>query len=427
MRPGPRIQAAIEVLEAIDAGGDAADRIIAAYFRRRRYAGSKDRAAVIELVYAVLRHHAWLDWRLANAGVGGSGARLKVIAQLVDGGVPDAEIAALFDGSDHAPTPLTLEESAVAQLLRQPPSGAPPPSVAGNYPGWLHDALESRFGPNLAAEMAALNQRAPLDIRVNTVKSAREAVLARLAADGFEARATPFSRVGIRLTGSRRLESHPLYQEGVIEIQDEGSQIVAALVGAEPNERVVDYCAGAGGKTLALSAMMGDRGEIIACDTGLARLRNLGPRLVRAGVNNVRVCSLAEEAIPPGEAARVLLDVPCSGTGAWRRRPEARWSLSQESLNEYNSLQDNLLVKCSALTAPGGVLVYATCSVLESEGAARIETFFQQTDGFELVDIDALWPTVLDGDRPDHGPFVNLSPASSATDGFFIAALRRAA
>jgi 16S rRNA (cytosine967-C5)-methyltransferase len=427
VRPGPRIQAAIEVLEAIDAGGDAADRIVAAYFRRRRYAGSKDRAAVIELVYTVLRHHAWLNWRLAHARAGLGDVRLMVIAQLVDGGVPDAEIAALFDGSDHAPEPLKLEESAVAQLLRQPPSGAPPPSVAGNYPGWLHGALERRFGPNLAAEMAALNRRAPLDVRVNSLKADRDTVLARLAADGFEAHATPFSRVGIRLTGLKRLESHPLYREGDIEIQDEGSQIVAALVGARPGERVVDYCAGAGGKTLALSAMMGDLGEIIACDTGPTRLRNLGPRLARAGVNNVRTCSLAEDEIPLGEAARVLLDVPCSGTGAWRRRPEARWRISQEKLHEYNKLQDDLLVKGSALTAPGGTLVYATCSVLQSEGADRVETFLRQTVGFELVDVDALWPSVLDGERPGQGPYVDLSPASTGTDGFFIAALRRSA
>jgi len=149
--------------------------------------------------------------------------------------------------------------------------------------------------------------------------------------------------------------------------------------------------------------------------------------LARAGVNNVRTCSLAEAEITLGEEDRVLLDVPCSGTGAWRRRPEARWRISQEKLHEYNKLQDDLLVKGSALTAPGGTLVYATCSVLQSEGADRVETFLRQTVGFELVDVDALWPSVLDGERPGQGPYVDLSPASTGTDGFFIAALRRSA
>ncbi len=426
MRPGPRIQASIDLLDAIYAGGDAADRLVAAYFRRRRYAGSKDRAAITELVYAVLRRRAWLEWRLANAGAGVQGARLTVIAQLADGGVGDAYIAALFDGSDHAPAPLALEESAIIQLLRQPPSGSPPPSVAGNYPGWLHHALESRFGNGLATEMAALNDRAPLDLRVNSLKSSRSAVLAQLIDEGFDAQPTPFAREGIRLVEARRIDVHPLYREGVIEIQDEGSQIVAALVDAEPGERVVDYCAGAGGKALALSAAMRGQGEIIACDTGAARLRNMGPRLARAGAENIRVWSL-EEGELQAMADRILLDVPCSGTGAWRRCPEARWCLSQEKFSNYSKLQDDLLVKGAAITAPNGVLVYATCSVLEVEGADRIDTFLDRTAGFELVDVDPLWPRVLDGERPDQGRFVNLSPASSNTDGFFIAILRRSA
>ena len=426
MRPGPRIQASIDLLDAIDAGGDAADRLVAAYFRRRRYAGSKDRAAITELVYAVLRRRAWLEWRLANAGAGVQGARLTVIAQLADGGVGDGDITALFDGSDHAPAPLTLEESAIVQLLRRPPSGSPPPSVAGNYPGWLHDALESRFGNGLATEMAALNDRAPLDLRVNSLKSSRSAVLAQLIDEGFDAQPTPFAREGIRLVGARRIDVHPLYREGVIEIQDEGSQIVAALVDAEPGERVVDYCAGAGGKALALSAAMRGQGEIIACDTGAARLRNMGPRLARAGAENIRVWSLEEGELEV-MADRVLLDVPCSGTGAWRRRPEARWHLSQEKFSNYSKLQDELLVKGATVTAPNGVLVYATCSVLEVEGADRIDTFLDRTAGFEVVDVDPLWPRVLDGERPDQGRFVNLSPASSNTDGFFIAILRRSA
>jgi 16S rRNA (cytosine967-C5)-methyltransferase len=426
MRPGPRVQASIDLLNLVVAGDDAADRIVAAYFRRRRYAGSKDRAAVTELVYSVLRRRAWLEWRLSNAGAGGQGARRMVIAQLVDGGVPENEIAALFDGSEHAPPPLSLEEAAIAQLLQRPPSGTPPPSVAGNYPGWLQGALEQRFGMNLAAEMAALNERAPLDIRVNTARIDRASVLSSLRENGFEAEPTPYARSGIRLAEGRRIDTNPLYREGLIEIQDEGSQIAVALIDAHSGERIIDYCAGAGGKALALAATMGDHGEIIACDRSSARLRNIAPRVARAGAKTIHPRSV-EEACAQGKADRVLLDVPCSGTGAWRRRPETRWLLSEDKLHEYNNLQDELLVEGSKLTSKNGTLIYTTCSVLESEGEDRIEAFLGRVPDFEVVDVDRLWPNVLDGERPDRGPFVNLSPATCGTDGFFVAVLRNTA
>jgi len=276
---------------------------------------------------------------------------------------------------------------------------------------------------DLAAEMAALNERAPLDLRVNMVRSNRESVLARLRADGFDAKPTPFARSGVRLVDARQIDAHPLYRDGLIEIQDEGSQIVAALVGAQAGERIIDYCAGAGGKALALAAVMGDHGEIIACDTSSARLRKMAPRLARAGVKIVHPRSM-EEAGVQGKFDRVLLDVPCSGIGAWRRRPEARWLLSEDKLIEYNDLQDDLLVKGAMITAKNGALVYATCSVLKSEGEDRIASFLERVPGFEVVDADQIWPKLLDGVRPDQGSFVNLSPATSGTDGFFVAVLR---
>ena len=225
------------------------------------------------------------------------------------------------------------------------------------------------------------------------------------------------------MVDARRIDAHPLYREGLIEIQDEGSQIVAALVGAQPGERIIDYCAGAGGKALALAATMGDHGEIIACDMSSARLRNIAPRVARAGAKIVKPRSV-EDAGASGKADRVLLDVPCSGTGAWRRRPEVRWLISEEKLQEYNELQDNILVKGAELTPKNGTLVYATCSVLRAEGEDRIASFLDRAPSFEVVDADKLWPKLLEGVRPDQGPFVNLSPATSGTDGFFVAVLR---
>ncbi|MDA0367920.1 MAG: RsmB/NOP family class I SAM-dependent RNA methyltransferase [Proteobacteria bacterium] len=428
MRPGPRIQATIDLLEAVETNDDAADRIVAAFFRRRRYAGAKDRAAITKLFYALMRRRAWLEWRLVNIAAGGyDGPRHIVLAQLADGGVPDEELTALFDGSDHAPAPLSLEELSLVQSLRRPPSGTPPPPVAGNYPSWLHGALERRFGADLSAEMAALNDRAPVDLRVNILRTDRTTLLERLRAEGFAAEPTPFSRWGIRLAESPRLDAHPLYREGLVEIQDEGSQIVAALVGARPGDRIVDYCAGAGGKSLALAAAMGNHGEVVACDVSSGRLRALDPRVHRAGADIVKGHVLSESGgdFDGAKFDRVLLDVPCSGSGAWRRQPSARWKLSRDKLNKFNELQSELLVKGSDIVAPGGTLIYATCSVLREEGEDRIAQFLAQSAGFTCLDINAVWSAVLDGEPPCAGPFLSLSPHACGTDGFFAAVMRR--
>jgi 16S rRNA (cytosine967-C5)-methyltransferase len=427
VRPGPRIQATIDLLEQVDASGDAADRVMAAFFRRRRYAGAKDRAAITALFYEIMRRRAWLEWRLANVGGGHADSRALVLTQLADAAVPDHEIAALFDGSDHAPPPLTLEEQALAQMLRRPPNGTPPPSVAGNYPGWLHPALERRFGSALASEMAALNERAPVDLRVNTTIADRSDVLERLTAEGIVAAPHRFSRIGIRLEGNPRLENDALYKEGAIEIQDEGSQIIAALLGAAPGDTIIDYCAGAGGKTLAIGAAMQDRGVLIASDVDLGRMRELAPRARRAGLTIVSCRPVSElGGSEPGPLAdRVLVDAPCSGTGTWRRHPVARWQMTQENLIKYMKLKDELLESGSRYVKPGGRLVFATCSVLREEGADRVEAFLARRSDFAPVGVSSLWRGSLDGDCPASGPFLDLSPASSGTDGFFVAVLER--
>ncbi len=410
-------------------GADSApgDRVVSAYFRQRRYAGAKDRNAVTETFYAVMRRRAWLEWRLANVGSAGlPDGRTLLIAQLADAGVGDDEVRALFDGSPHAPSPLTLEEQAVIQMLRRPPSGTPPPSVAGNYPGWIHDMLVRRFGSGLPGEMAALNERAPLDVRVNTLKADRNEVLDRLRSTGVDAAPTPYSPIGLRIQGNPRIEADPSFKEGFIEVQDEGSQIAAALVGARPGERVIDYCAGAGGKSLALAAVMANRGEVIACDTSPTRLRGLRPRAKRAGATSIETLVLSE-AEAPAPADRVLVDAPCSGTGTWRRQPAARWGLSQEIISYYSELQDTLLSKSSHLVRPGGSLVFVTCSILDEEGGDRIEAFLDSNRHFRSQDVAELWPRFLDGPPPAAGPFLKLSPSSTDTDGFFVAVLRHEA
>lgn len=430
MRPGPRIQATIDLIEAVADSLDVTDRTVAHFFRRRRYAGAKDRAAITALFYAIVRRRAWLEWRLINVAAGQfDGARPIVLAQLADGGIPDGELSALFDGTEHAPAALTLEELSLVQALRRPPSGTPPPPVAGNYPGWLHDSLDRRFGANLSAEMAALNGRAPLDLRVNVLRTDRQTVLAHLQGEGYDAELTKYSPWGIRLPDSPRLETHVLYGDGLIEIQDEGSQIVAALLGAQPGERVVDYCAGGGGKALALAVAMGNRGRVIACDIGPQRLGDLPARIARAGTDIVITHILGgarDHDLTARPVDRVLLDVPCSGTGTWRRQPNERWSLSREKINNYNKIQGDLLVKGSALVAPGGTLLYATCSVLVEEGEDRVASFLAASPGFETIDIATVWTACgLAGAPPCPGPFLKLTPHATQTDGFFAAVLRR--
>lgn len=390
MTPQARVQAAIEILDAVIAAarskGAPADRIISEWFRTRRYAGSKDRRAVRELVYAAIR-------RCGDIPVSGRSAMLRV----AEG---DPALAALFDGSRHGPASVAPGE---------------PVAGGGSAPEWLAEALAAS-GVD-AAGQAALLTRAPVDIRINPLKAAQ--------ADLPEPGEATIAAGARRYPPDTPVEQWPAYQAGAIEVQDAGSQLVCTALAARPGEAVVDLCAGAGGKTLALAGAMDDRGRLLACDADRARLARLAPRAERAGVTiaETRLLDAGRE----GEALRdwadaadgVLIDAPCSGTGTWRRNPESRWRLTPAEVARLAALQGRLLDLAATLVRPGGRMVYVVCSLLDAEGADRIAAFLAAHPGWRAV------PLAL-GAGQERGAGLRLTPQFDACDGFFVARLERA-
>jgi 16S rRNA (cytosine967-C5)-methyltransferase len=387
--PAARVQAAIELLDQIVAaaagGGAAADTIIAAYFKTRRYAGSKDRRAVRELVYRAIR-------RASELPASGRAAMLGLAQD-------DPEVLAQFgEGSIHAPAPIAEGEEA---------------APAGVAPAWL----QGKFDPLVCNdELPALLERAPLDLRVNRLRGGVAEARAALP----DAVPTPLSPIGLRLPEGAQVEQADAWRTGLVEVQDEGSQLLALACGAAPGMMAVDLCAGAGGKTLAVAAEMANEGRILACDTDRGRLSRMRPRLERAGVSNVETRLLDPnrelEALADGRAAAdvVLVDAPCSGTGTWRRNPETRWRLTPDRLSRLVKLQAHLLDVAAELVRPGGFLVYAVCSLLDEEGRAQAEAFGTRRSAFVSA------PFRIEIGRAA-GIGRLLTPAHDGTDGFFVA------
>ena len=386
MTPSARVQAAIElldlVIEAARTEGAAADSLISSYFRTRRYAGSGDRRAVRELVYRAIR----------RSGEPPASGRAAMLGLADD----DPALLPLFGGGPHAPAPAAPEEERATRSFA---------------PAWLAETIGH-------AELPALLERAPLDLRVNRLKGMREESLRLLP----EASPTPHSPLGLRLPDGFRVEDHEAWRSGLVEVQDEGSQLLALACGVGPGMVVVDLCAGAGGKTLALAAEMGDRGRILAADTDRGRLSRMRPRLERAGVSIVEPLLLdpgrEREALADlaGAADLVLVDAPCSGTGTWRRNPETRWRLTPERLERLIAVQARLLDIAATLVRPGGAMVYGVCSLLAEEGPGQAAAFSSRSSMVpETVPIEA-------GRAAGSGRIV--SPAHDGTDGFFVARWR---
>lgn len=420
MTPSARLQAAIDIAAQLQSTQQPADRLLKDWARANRFAGSKDRAAIAERIFTLLRHPQSFAWRM-----GGNTGRNLVIASLLAEGVSPAEIEALFDGTRYAPEALSEAEK---QHIASPPQSTVPSSVQGEYPAFLEADLTRAFGSNLLVEMQAFTTRAPVDLRVNTLKATRDEVLAQLLADEFEAAPTPFSPLGIRIPsglGLSALSRHPLFEDGAFEFQDEAAQIAALLARPRARERVLDLAAGAGGKSLAFAAEMDNQGDILACDIDGKRLFALEPRAKRAGASIIRSHVLRGE--PPDEQFDlVFVDAPCSGTGVWRRQPELRTRLTESRLAELASLQDRLLDQGAARLSPGGRLVYATCSILPRENEDRVAAFCARNPGFTVRKPAGPWAeispqTVLPG--PDD--FFRASPYVTGTDGFFAAILVR--
>ncbi len=382
MTPAARVEAAIvlldEVIDAAAGGGAAADTLIQRYFKTRRYAGSKDRRAVRDLVYRVIR-------ALGERPESGRAAMVGYAR------AEDPELLSHFGTDPHGP----------AALAQDDPTAAP-----GLAPEWLTAKFAAEYA-DAESLLAALAERAPLDLRVNRLKTTRDAVLPLIPG------AVPTTRAqdGLRLVDALNVEDLPAYNDGRVEVQDEGSQLIAAACRAQPGMTVVDLCAGAGGKTLALAADMENRGRLIACDTDRSRLSRLGPRAARAGAANIetRLLDPGREAETLGDllgaADVVLIDAPCSGTGTWRRNPEARWRLTPQRLARLTALQAHLADLGARLLKPGGRLVYAVCSLLPEEGRLQAEAL---STGHPDLALDVGGAQILRPDRDE-------------TDGFFIA------
>lgn len=433
MTPAARVQAGIALWQAVDAAPEApADAVANAWFRARRFIGAADRRAVSDRLWAMLRAAPRLAWHLERARAPVTPRTLMLVQLAVAEGMAADSVAGLFNAARHGPAPLAeAERRALAALagarLVDP---AMPEAVRLGVPDWLLPRLAARFGDHLAVEMGALDRPAPTDLRANLLKATREEARAALAAEGIATVPTPFSPWGLRAEGRPPVTAGAAFRAGLVEIQDEGSQLVAAMLDARPGMRVCDFCAGAAGKTLALAAAMANRGQIVAADVSAARLAAAARRLRRAGVSNVE-----RRLIEPGakwlkRAAgsfdRVLVDAPCTGTGTWRRRPDARLRLAEADLDDLVRKQSVILERAAGLVKPGGVLVYATCSVLAEENEAQVDGFLSRVAGFAVLPLEAVRARTRLA-LPGEGPYLSLTPARHGTDGFFAAALVREA
>ena len=382
MTPGARLQAAAEVLDRI-AAGTPAEQALLGWSRGARYAGSKDRAAVRDHVFDVLRR-----WRSTAAQGGGESGRARLIGLLRQQQVaPDS----LFTGEGHAPAALTAEEQAGGRL----PEGA----EARDLPDWIDTLLTDSLGEEAAAAAEALRERAPVFLRVNGLRGDLAAARGALAGEGIETRTHPLASGALEVTeGARRIAQSQAFAEGLVELQDVASQAVVEALPLAPGLRVLDYCAGGGGKALAMAARTG--GEVAAHDADPRRMSDLPARAKRAGARIQAITS------PKGPYDLVLCDVPCSGSGAWRRAPEGKWRLTPERLDELTKVQAGILDIAARLVTPGGLLAYATCSMLAVENAAQIEAFLARHPGWTLEQQRQFLP----GD---------------GGDGFFSAQLRR--
>jgi len=405
------------LLEEVLARSGAADRAVSAYFRAHRNLGPRERAFIAEAVYAALRRR-----RSLAAGAGSDSPRALVVAALVR--VLGYSSRALDDA-------LGDEDRAMLARLRASDAAAQPPAVQADLPDWVWDRLAARHGAGQAMRIArALLDAAPLDLRVNLARVTREEALAQFSVAGIEAAATPYSPAGIRVKGRPAINQLALFREGLVEVQDEGSQLLAYLLAPRRGEMVADFCAGAGGKTLALAMLMRSSGRLYAMDVSAKRLAALTPRLRRAAVSNVHPVALDSENDErvkrlSGKLDRVLVDAPCSGLGTLRRNPDLKWRQGPEAVAQLQEKQGRILASAARLVKPGGRLVYATCSLLEDENEAVADRFAAAHAAFRPLHCGEL----LAAQRIplESGERLQLWPHVHRTDGFFAAAFERVA
>jgi len=418
MKEAARLQSVLEILTLQSTEKKPLDQICHSYFKTRRYIGSKDRQAIASYVYGIMRHRASCDWLALERGCSpllaapSEAARIRLLAYLwIFEKVSRDQMGILFSGEKYAPLKISGREKDLFEKRSQ--QSPPPPWVEGEFSEWLFPFLKRRFGENLKEEVQAFLRQAPLDLRVNTLKVTREEVFESFKNTKLKVSLTPLSPWGLRCEERETLSQTNAFKEGLFEIQDEGSQLLVKMMEVKPGQTVLDLCAGAGGKTLALAALLQNKGRIVATDIASWRLKRTKTRLKRAGVCNVELREISgfQDKWLKRQTERfdwVLIDAPCSGTGTWRRNPDKKWTLTHQDIVELTALQKQLLEGAASLVKPGGFLVYATCSVLCEENEDIVKFFLKTHPVFSLV------PCGLEGQD-----FLSLSPLKNHTDGFF--------
>ena len=437
MTPSARIKAILDLFAIFEKSPVPMDVTIGDYMRGRRYIGSKDRRFIVEHVYGIVRAKARLDWWLQRVSFGDpDNHRHRLLTWLFLGRGHDLPyISSLFDDSRYGASALSGNEG---QLLEQLQAEAKdglmhdemPLAARVECPAEYEDRLKAVYGDDFEHELGAMIDGATLDMRVNLNGADKAQVIASLEKDGVQVEQTPYSPWGLRALDKAYLSKTKAFNKGHVAIQDEGSQMISAACGVKPGMQVLDYCAGGGGKTLALAACMKNKGRLVAMDVDERRLERAKPRFKKAHILDiVEVRPLSEErhrkwlCRQKGTFDIVLTDVPCSGSGTWRRNPDTKWINFGPELDALVQVQGEILDKVAKTVKPGGRLIYATCSLFREENEAQVEAFLERHDSFELVPFSAAWTY---GDVPDHGePYMRLSPYKHKTDGFFAAILQK--
>lgn len=431
MTPAARIKATLEIFERMENSKVPMDSSVGDYMRFRKYIGSKDRNAIVERAYAIIRHWARLNWHIEKAGLSSS-PRNVLIAYLAL--VEKYEKASsYFDGSKYGAEELSEAELKLFQDLLKTelePSDMPE-TVRIECPPQFEASLREYFGADFADELKAMIDGAPLDLRVNVTMASREKVKGKLADDKVETDALPYSPWGLRAREKVFISKTRAFVKGWIDIQDEGSQLIALACDAKPGMQVLDYCAGVGGKTLALANAMNIKGRVVAMDLEARRLEKARERFRRAHVTDIIEIRPLEDEKHRKWLKRqkesfdvVLTDVPCSGTGTWRRNPDMRWRMYGPTLEELIAIQADIMDRVVHVVKPGGRFVYATCSILPEENEQQIKKFLERHKDFRLLPLSKAWP---EGNKiPCEGNYMRLTPKRHNTDGFFTAVLKKA-
>lgn len=425
MTPAARVKTIIEILETFIVSPVPMDSTIGDFMRNRRYIGSKDRRNIVERLYSIARHHGRINWLLEQAKLEDT-PRNRVLVWLIWGEKKTLDdMNALFDGSKYGPEALTSEEQALSFDDKDMPA-----HLRVECPPQYEEQLRALYGDHFEQELNAMLEPATLDIRVNVHLKDVDSVKDVLAKDKVHTDKAPYSPWGLRTKGKVFLSKTKAFVKGWIDIQDEGSQLIATVCNAQPGMQVLDYCAGGGGKTLALANAMGCKGRIVAMDTEEHRLKKARPRFRRSHVHDIiEIRPLSEQRHrkwlrrQKGTFDVVLLDVPCSGTGTWRRNPDTRWRQFGPSIEELTAVQSEILDKVAHTVKPGGRLVYATCSILSQENEDQIKAFLERHKNYMILPLKEAWPEGLD--CPCEGELMRLSPYQHNTDGFFAAVLVR--